>query len=128
MAPVQLSRSGPPEVNAKTMQTSEPWVFAGGDIAGLANTTMESVNNGKQAAWHIHKYVQSLHGVSVESTLRLPLLYNVGDLLDISVEMCGLKFPSSFSLASAPPIITTTMIQRASKEGWGFTPHENIQT
>uniref|UniRef100_A0AAR2K849 Dihydropyrimidine dehydrogenase b n=1 Tax=Pygocentrus nattereri TaxID=42514 RepID=A0AAR2K849_PYGNA len=101
-----------PEVNAKTMQTSEPWVFAGGDITGLANITVESVNNGKQTSWHIHKYIQSLHDVSVESILSLPLLYSVGDLLDISVEMCGLKFPNSFGLASAPPIITTTMIQR----------------
>lgn len=58
MAPVKLSRWGTPEVNPDTMQTSEPWVFAGGDIAGLANTTVESVNDGKQASWHIHRYIQ----------------------------------------------------------------------
>ncbi|KAF7652548.1 hypothetical protein LDENG_00095720, partial [Lucifuga dentata] len=58
MAPVKMSRWGTPEVNTDTMQTSEPWVFAGGDIAGLANTTVESVNDGKQASWHIHRYVQ----------------------------------------------------------------------
>lgn len=40
------------------MQTSEPWVFAGGDIVGVANTTVESVNDGKQASWYIHKYIQ----------------------------------------------------------------------
>lgn len=58
MAPVKLNRWGTPEVDTDTMQTSEPWVFAGGDVAGLANTTVESVNDGKQAAWHIHKYIQ----------------------------------------------------------------------
>lgn len=58
MAPVKLNRWGTPEVNTDTMQTSEPWVFAGGDVAGLANTTVESVNDGKQAAWHIHRYIQ----------------------------------------------------------------------
>ncbi|MEQ2175590.1 hypothetical protein GOODEAATRI_019404, partial [Goodea atripinnis] len=58
MAPVKLTRWGTPEVNTETMQTSEPWVFAGGDFAGLANTTVESVNDGKQASWHIHRYMQ----------------------------------------------------------------------
>lgn len=58
MAPVKLTRWATPEVNTDTMQTSEPWVFAGGDVAGLANTTVESVNDGKQASWHIHRYLQ----------------------------------------------------------------------
>ena len=40
------------------METSEPWVFCGGDLAGVAQTTVESVNGGKQASWHIHKYLQ----------------------------------------------------------------------
>lgn len=40
------------------METSEPGVFAGGDIAGVSETTVESVNDGKTAAWHIHKYLQ----------------------------------------------------------------------
>lgn len=58
MDPVKLTRWGTPEVNTDTMQTSEPWVFAGGDIAGLANTSVESVNDGKQASWHMHRYIQ----------------------------------------------------------------------
>ena len=40
------------------MQSSEPWVFCGGDLAGVAQTTVESVNDGKQASWHLHKYLQ----------------------------------------------------------------------
>lgn len=58
MAPIRLNRWGLPDLNPETMQCSEPWVFAGGDVAGLANTTVESVNDGKQASWHIHKYIQ----------------------------------------------------------------------
>jgi dihydropyrimidine dehydrogenase (NADP+) len=58
MAPIKLNRWGTPDLDPETMQSSEPWVFAGGDIAGLANTTVESVNDGKQASWHIHKYLQ----------------------------------------------------------------------
>lgn len=58
MAPVKFNRWGLPEVDPETMQTSEPWVFAGGDIGGLANTTVESVNDGKQASWYMHRYIQ----------------------------------------------------------------------
>jgi len=60
MSPVKLNKWGTPEVDTETMVTSEPWVFCGGDIAGVAQTTVESVNDGKQASWHIHKYLQVL--------------------------------------------------------------------
>ncbi|CAF4808991.1 unnamed protein product, partial [Rotaria magnacalcarata] len=33
-------------------------VFCGGDIAKVASTTVECVNDGKTAAWHIHRYIQ----------------------------------------------------------------------
>ncbi|XP_061695332.1 dihydropyrimidine dehydrogenase [NADP(+)] isoform X3 [Syngnathoides biaculeatus] len=86
MYPVKLSRWGTPEVNTETMQTSEPWVFAGGDVAGLANTTVESVNDGKQASWHIHRYIQSLHGQTLDTVPKMPLFYSAIDQVDISVE------------------------------------------
>uniref|UniRef100_A0AAQ5YAN8 Dihydropyrimidine dehydrogenase [NADP(+)] n=1 Tax=Amphiprion ocellaris TaxID=80972 RepID=A0AAQ5YAN8_AMPOC len=120
MAPVKLNRWGTPEVNTDTMQTSEPWVFAGGDIAGLANTSVESVNDGKQASWHIHRYIQSLHGQTVDPVPKLPLFYSAIDQVDISVEVCGIKFPNPFGLASAPPTTSTAMIRRAFEQGWGF--------
>uniref|UniRef100_A0A3Q2VX81 Dihydropyrimidine dehydrogenase [NADP(+)] n=1 Tax=Haplochromis burtoni TaxID=8153 RepID=A0A3Q2VX81_HAPBU len=120
MTPVKLSRWGTPEVNTGTMQTSEPWVFAGGDVAGLANTTVESVNDGKQASWHIHRYIQSLHGQTVDPVPKLPLFYSAIDQVDISIEVCGIKFPNPFGLASAPPTTSTAMIRRAFEQGWGF--------
>ncbi|XP_048207976.1 dihydropyrimidine dehydrogenase [NADP(+)] isoform X3 [Perognathus longimembris pacificus] len=58
--PIKFNRWGLPEVDPETLQTSEAWVFAGGDIVGVANTTVESVNDGKQASWHIHKYIQDI--------------------------------------------------------------------
>ncbi|RVE62031.1 hypothetical protein OJAV_G00173250 [Oryzias javanicus] len=120
MAPVKLTRWGTPEVNTETMQTSEPWVFAGGDVAGLANTTVESVNDGKQASWHIHRYIQSLYGQMVDTVPKLPLFYSAIDQVDISVEVCGIRFPNPFGLASAPPTTSTAMIRRAFEQGWGF--------
>ena len=44
---------------------SEPGVFCGGDLAGVAETAVEAVNDGKLAAWTIHRYLQGLHGVQV---------------------------------------------------------------
>lgn len=58
LAPVKLNRWGQPDVDNLTMSSSEPGVFCGGDIAGIAETTVESVNDGKTAAWNIHKYLQ----------------------------------------------------------------------
>ncbi|NWR59918.1 DPYD dehydrogenase, partial [Bucorvus abyssinicus] len=120
MAPIKFNRWGLPEVDPETMQTSEPWVFAGGDIGGLANTTVESVNDGKQASWYMHRYIQSLHGVAVSTVPEIPLFYTPIDLVDISVEMAGLKFPNPFGLASATPTTSSSMIRRAFEAGWGF--------
>lgn len=58
LAPVKLNRWGLPEVDPTTMTTDVPGVFCGGDVAGVAETTVESVNDGKTAAWNIHKYLQ----------------------------------------------------------------------
>lgn len=33
-------------------------IFCGGDLAGAADTTVESVNDGKTAAWNMHCYLQ----------------------------------------------------------------------
>ncbi|GAB1288063.1 Dihydropyrimidine dehydrogenase [Apodemus speciosus] len=120
LSPIKFNRWGLPEVNPETMQTSEPWVFAGGDVVGMANTTVESVNDGKQASWYIHKHIQAQYGTLVPSQPTLPLFYTPVDLVDISVEMAGLRFPNPFGLASATPATSTPMIRRAFEAGWGF--------
>jgi NADPH-dependent glutamate synthase beta chain and related oxidoreductases len=58
MTPLKFNRWGLPEVNPETMECSEPNVFCGGDLAGCSETTVESVNDGKTAAWYIHRYLQ----------------------------------------------------------------------
>ena len=58
LSPVKLNDWGLPEVDPESMATSEPGVFCGGDLGGVATTTVESVNDGKQAAWAMHKYLQ----------------------------------------------------------------------
>ncbi|KAL9951246.1 hypothetical protein ACROYT_G043872 [Oculina patagonica] len=120
MAPLKFNKWGLPEVDPTTMSSSEPGVFCGGDLAGVANTTVESVNDGKQAAWHMHKYLQALHGVPVAKEPSLPKFYTHVDEVDLSVDICGLKFDNPFGLASAPPTTSAAMIRRGFQAGWGF--------
>ncbi|XP_075219147.1 dihydropyrimidine dehydrogenase su(r) [Lycorma delicatula] len=120
LKPLKLKPNGCPEVDINTMKTSEEGVFCGGDIAGLSETTVEAVNDGKTAAWYIHAYVQGSNGVPVSTTPKLPKFYTPIDDVDISVEMCGLKFENPFGLASAPPSTSSAMIRRAFEAGWGF--------
>lgn len=65
-------------------------------------------------------FLQSLHGQAVDPVPKLPLFYSAIDQVDISVEICGIKFPNPFGLASAPPTTSTAMIRRAFEQGWGF--------
>ncbi|KJH46084.1 4Fe-4S binding domain protein [Dictyocaulus viviparus] len=120
MFPLKMNKWGIPEVDTTTQSTSEPWVFAGGDLAGVAETTVESVNDGKVAAWSIHKHIQSLYGNDVGNTAKLPMFFTPIDEVDISVEMCGVKFENPFGLASAPPTTSGSMCRRAFEQGWSF--------
>lgn len=65
-------------------------------------------------------FLQAQYGASVPSQPTLPLFYTPVDLVDISVEMAGLRFPNPFGLASATPATSTPMIRRAFEAGWGF--------
>eukprot|EP00053_Salpingoeca_punica_P017020 m.162712 g.162712 ORF g.162712 m.162712 type:complete len:1037 (-) comp17096_c0_seq1:101-3211(-) len=120
LAPLKFNSSGTPEVNADNMSSSEKDVFCGGDLGGLCNTTVEAVNDGKTASWFIHKYLQGLHGLHIDSKPKLPIFCTSVDEVDISVEICGVKFPNPFGLASAPPTTSAAMIRRAFEQGWGF--------
>lgn len=120
MAPVRLNKWGLPDVNVETMATSEPGVFCGGDLAGVSQTTVESVNDGKTAAWYIHKYIQESQGSQVTEEPQLPKFHSAIDDVDLSIEVCGIKFENPFGLASAPPVTSSAMIRRAFEAGWGF--------
>ncbi len=58
--------------------------------------------------------------MSVAKEPKLPKFYTSIDSVDVSVEMCGLKFENPFGLASAPPTTSSAMIRRAFQAGWGF--------
>ena len=71
LAPLKMNRWGLPDVDPDTMGTSEADVYCGGDIGGQANTTVESVNDGKHASWSMHRYLQV--------STRFVLLETLGD-------------------------------------------------
>ena len=58
LKPVKMNKWSLPDVDVTTMRSSEEWVYFGGDVAGVAQTTVESVNDGKTASWHMHRYLQ----------------------------------------------------------------------
>jgi len=118
MLPAKISDYGRLKVNSH-METNAKGIWAGGDLIGNGST-VEAVNDGKTASWWIHKYVQSLHGLTVEETPKLPLFCTPIDLVDLSVDFCGLKFKNPFGLASATPCTSAAMIGRSFEEGWGF--------
>ena len=51
---------------------------------------------------------------------RLPKFFTPVDLVDVSVEVAGLKFENPFGLASATPTTSSAMIRRAFEQGWSF--------
>ena len=58
LSPLKLKSSGYLDVDPTRMTTDCEWIFAGGDIAGVSETTVEAVNDGKTASWSIHRYLQ----------------------------------------------------------------------
>lgn len=117
-APLKIE-GGVAKVDDVTGSTEVPWIFAGGDIVGNG-TTVEAVNDGKQAAWWIHKYVQQTHGLMVSPTPQLPNFFTPVDQVDISIDIGPLHFENPFGLASATPCTSAAMIDRAFDAGWGF--------
>lgn len=67
LAPIELNDVNLPIVNYNTMKTSHSKVWCGGDLAGIAETTVEAVNDGKTAAWFMHCYLEA----SVQKTMAL---------------------------------------------------------
>uniref|UniRef100_A0A7S1KR95 dihydropyrimidine dehydrogenase (NADP(+)) n=1 Tax=Percolomonas cosmopolitus TaxID=63605 RepID=A0A7S1KR95_9EUKA len=117
--PVKFNEWGNISVNEE-MRTNERDIFAGGDLTGNG-LTVEATNDGKTASWYIHKYIQDeLYKQPVPEQPQLPKFYSPIDLVDLSVEVCGMKFKNPFGFASAPPATTCEMIARGFQAGWGF--------
>jgi NADPH-dependent glutamate synthase beta subunit-like oxidoreductase len=67
---VALNPSGTIRVDAATLATSAPGVFAGGDVAFGPRNLIEAVANGKRAARSIHEYLEK-DRARLEATLDI---------------------------------------------------------
>ena len=59
---VQLTPQGTIKVDAETLATSAPGVFAGGDVAFGPRNLIEAIANGKRAAQSIDRYLRGAEG------------------------------------------------------------------
>lgn len=96
----------------------ERFPYQGYSNSDRPNTTVNYIKMNQQKL--LFFFLQSLYGAEVSATPELPLFYTPIDLVDISVEMAGLKFPNPFGIASATPATSSSMIRRAFEAGWGF--------
>ena len=69
---IELNKNGTIRVNEKTLQTSTPYIFAGGDTVTGATTLIEAAGQGKKAAFYMDKYLSNLTLEEYESGDKLP--------------------------------------------------------
>jgi heterodisulfide reductase subunit A len=73
---LELTRWGTPEVDSETLQTSDPQVFAGGDVITGGTTVIEAVAHGKRAAESIDRFVSGVDLIEdrVEALYPVPFV------------------------------------------------------
>jgi heterodisulfide reductase subunit A-like polyferredoxin len=71
---LELGKDGRIKVNATTMQTAEPWIFAGGDAVSGSSTIIEAAGQGKRAAFYMDKFLMGLEPGEFEFGDKLPAL------------------------------------------------------
>jgi heterodisulfide reductase subunit A-like polyferredoxin len=57
---IELNKNGTINVDAKTLQTSDPAIFAGGDTVTGSTTLIEAAGQGKKAVFYIDKLLKGL--------------------------------------------------------------------
>ena len=55
---INLDKSRAIRVNPDTLQTSTPWIFAGGDAVSGSSTIIEAAGQGKRAAFYLDKFLK----------------------------------------------------------------------
>lgn len=69
---LDLNKNGTIQVNPETLQTSKPYIFAGGDVVTGASSIIEAAGQGKRAAFFIDKYLQKKNLSEYVFDHRLP--------------------------------------------------------
>jgi dihydropyrimidine dehydrogenase (NAD+) subunit PreA len=108
-------RDGTVAVDAATGRTTNPKVWAIGDIASGGKEVVHAVQAGKLAARSI---VDALGLRTRIEPLRRAADATVAGV-DLSVNLAGIKSPNPFWLASCPISNNADMVSRAFDAGWG---------
>jgi heterodisulfide reductase subunit A-like polyferredoxin len=69
---LELNRDGTVKVDPQTLQTSLPYVFAGGDAVIGPSTMVEACGQGKRAAFFMDRYLRGEEVMGAEFEHRLP--------------------------------------------------------
>lgn len=69
---IDIRKDGTVKVNEKTLQTSLPFIFAGGDNVSGASTIIEAAGQGKRAAFYMDKYLRGENPEIFEFGEKLP--------------------------------------------------------
>jgi dihydropyrimidine dehydrogenase (NAD+) subunit PreA len=109
LSDLDLAEDGRPKIDEETMRTSDPRVFAGGDLGGARKTVASSVLDGKKAA----------DAIAEAYPLSKPVNVIVRHRPSLEIDFCGLHFQNPFCLSSSPVSNTAEMISRAFDCGWG---------
>lgn len=71
---LELNKNGTISVNPDTLQTSVPYVFAGGDVVSGSSMIVNAVGQGKKAAFFIDRYLKGENLPEVEFDCKLPVV------------------------------------------------------
>lgn len=71
---LKLNHNGTIEVNTETLQTSVPYVFAGGDVVTGPSMIVEAAGQGRRAAFFMNRYLQGEELDGVDYGSKLPVV------------------------------------------------------
>ena len=69
---IELNRNGTIKVDAETLQTSLPFVFAGGDSVIGPSMIVQAIGQGKKAAFYMDRFIQGLDVRGARPAEKLP--------------------------------------------------------
>ncbi len=94
---LRLNHNGTIWVNEETLQTSLPFVFAGGDAVTGPSMIVKAIEQGKRAAFFIDHYLRGEPFDTARFGLRLPMV-DRSVIVDRAKDTVSLRKPSELSL------------------------------
>ena len=119
-------REGRAQAELPSGRTSNPKVWAGGDVVSGGGEVVEAVAQGRCAARSIARALGAPNATEPVAGHRGPCITSLTHRwdatlpgVDLAVELAGIRSPNPFWLASSPVTNTGEMVARAFEAGWG---------